>query len=111
MVTLLPERRLLRTFEVGRLIAEGRRRGKVSQQAFAQRLGISRKTLSDLERGASENVSLSTALKALSLAGFVLHAASRRPPTLSEVMTLRAEHRARVDEITGTGSRRRAPKA
>jgi transcriptional regulator with XRE-family HTH domain len=109
MAIPFPGRRLLRSFEVGRLIAEGRRSGKVSQQVFAERLGISRKTLSDLERGTAENVSLNTALKALSLAGFVLHAAPRRPPTLSEVMTLRAEHRARVDEITG--SRQRTPKA
>src|SRR5688572_6201121 len=97
--------RLLRPFDVGRLIAAGRRQAKVPQQAFAEQLGVSRKTLSDLERGTAEHVSLSTAMKALSLAGFVLEASQRRPPTLSEVMAKRAEHRIRVDKLTASRSR------
>jgi DNA-binding XRE family transcriptional regulator len=91
--------RLLRTFEVGRLVAAGRRQAKVSQQVFATKLGVSRKTLSDLERGNAQHVSLNTAMKALSLAGFVLQATLRRPPTLAEVMAQRAAHRTRVDEL------------
>jgi transcriptional regulator with XRE-family HTH domain len=98
-------RRLIQPFEIGRLIAVGRRRAKLSQQAFAQRLGVSRKTLSDLERGAAEHVSLKTAMTALGLAGFVLHASARRPPTLAEVMAQRAAHRARVDALPSSGAR------
>jgi transcriptional regulator with XRE-family HTH domain len=106
--TPLPHR-LLKPFEVGKLVATGRRRAKLSQQAFAERLGVSRKTLSDFERGAAEHVSLKTAITALSLAGFVLHASPRRPPTISEVMAQRAAHRARVDELTPPQSPTRKP--
>jgi transcriptional regulator with XRE-family HTH domain len=94
-----PSSRLSRSADVGRLVAEGRRRIKLSQTEFAQRLGISRKTLSDLERGAAEHVSLRTALQALALGGFVLEASARRAPSLSEVMAQRAAHQARVDRL------------
>ena len=92
--------RLSRGADIGRLVAEGRRRAKLSQQEFASKLGVSRKTVSDLERGVAHHVSLQTALRALALAGFVLEASVRRPPTLSEVMAQRAEHQARVDRLT-----------
>jgi transcriptional regulator with XRE-family HTH domain len=92
-------RRLLKPFELGLLVAQGRRRVKISQQVFAERLGVSRKTLSDLERGAGEHVSLKTAMAALALAGFTLYSAERRPPTLDEIMARRAADRARADEL------------
>ncbi len=94
--------RLSRSTDIGRLIAEGRQRAKLSQEEFASKLGISRKTVSDLERGVAHHVSLQTALQALALAGFVLEALPRRPPTLSEVMAQRAEHQSRVDRLTET---------
>lgn len=103
MSTMAPlprsSRRVARTADIGRLVAEGRRRAKLSQQEFAARLGVSRKTLSDLERGVAEHVSLNTAIKALSLAGYVVEASPRRPPTLPEVMAQRAAHQARVDRL------------
>lgn len=92
-----------RSADVGRLVADARRRGKLSQEAFAAKLGISRKTLSDLERGVAEHVSLRTALEALALAGFALEAVQRRPPTLSQVMAQRAAHQARVNRLTAAG--------
>ncbi|MGH7106438.1 MAG: helix-turn-helix transcriptional regulator [Acetobacteraceae bacterium] len=92
--------RLLRPLEVGKLIAAGRRRAKLSQQVFAERLGVSRKTVSDLERGAAENVSLKTAMAALSQAGYVLSASVRRTPSLAEIMAQRAAHRTRVEELS-----------
>ncbi len=82
--------RLLRPQEIGRLIAEGRHRTGQSQTAFAERLRISRKTLSDIERGVADHVSL---------AGFVLEASMRRLPTLPEIMAERAEHQARIDNL------------
>ena len=91
--------RLLKPFQVGLQIARGRRRAKISQAAFAQKLGVSRKTISDLERGAAEHVSLKTAMAALSLAGFVLYSTERRPPTMEEIMARRASDRARADEL------------
>ncbi len=90
---------LLKPIDIGRLVAAGRRRVALTQEEFATALGVSRKTLSDLERGVAEHVSLKTAIKALSLAGFVLHATLRRPPTLAEVMAKRAMHRTRVDGL------------
>lgn len=101
--------RLLRPFEVGKLIAAGRRRAKLSQQAFAERLGVSRKTVSDLERGAVENVSLKTAMAALSQAGYVLSASARRTPTLAEVLAQRAAHRTRVEELADPAAMDRKP--
>lgn len=95
--------RLLKPFELGLLVAQGRRRVRLSQQVFAQKLGVSRKTVSDLERGAAEHVSLKTAMAALTLAGFVLYSAERRPPTLDEVMARRASDRARADELVVSG--------
>ena len=60
--------RLLKPFELGEQVAQGRRKAKMTQEKFASRLGISRKTLSDLERGVAEHVSLKTAMAALNLA-------------------------------------------
>jgi DNA-binding XRE family transcriptional regulator len=94
--------RLLKPFDLGLLVAQGRRRFKLSQEMFAQKLGVSRKTVSDLERGAAEHVSLKTAMAALALAGFVLYTAERRPPTLDEIMARRASDRARADELVAS---------
>jgi DNA-binding XRE family transcriptional regulator len=91
--------RLLKPFELGLWIARGRRRAKISQAVFAQKLGVSRKTISDLERGAAEHVSLKTAMAALSLAGYVLYGAQRRLPTMEEIMARRAADRARADGL------------
>jgi DNA-binding XRE family transcriptional regulator len=91
--------RLRKPFELGLWVARGRRRAKISQAVFAQKLGVSRKTISDLERGAAEHVSLKTAMAALSLAGFVVYCAERRPPTMEEIMARRAADRERADEL------------
>lgn len=91
--------RLMKPFEVGLQVAAGRRLAKISQEDFARKLGVSRKTLSDLERGAVEHVSLKTAMAALALAGFVLYSARRRPPTMEEIMARRAADRVRAEEL------------
>jgi DNA-binding XRE family transcriptional regulator len=107
MADILQEtQRLLKPFELGILVARGRRQAKVSQVAFAAKLGVSRKTISDLERGAAEHVSLKTAMAALSLAGFVLYSCERRLPTMEDIMARRAADRARADKLLnrGTGS-------
>ena len=96
MATLRANNRLARSGDIGRLIAEGRRRANLSQAEFGKRLGVSRKTISDIERGAAEHLSLSTALTALWLAGFQLEAHPRRPPTLNDVMARRAEDMAKA---------------
>ena len=99
--------RLKHPFEVGRLIASGRKRLGISQTAFSSRLGVSRKTLSDLERGAAEHVSLKTALRALALAGFVVDVSPHRPPTLAEVMANRARELTLTDAIPERESSKR----
>ena len=96
--------RLLKPFELGLRVAQGRRRAKISQATFAQKLGVSRKTISDLERGTAEHVSLKTAIAALSLAGFVLYFAERRPPTMEEIMARRAADRTRADKLLNSGA-------
>jgi DNA-binding XRE family transcriptional regulator len=89
----------MRPFEVGQQVAQGRRRAKISQEEFARKLGVSRKTISDLERGATEHLSLKTAMAAMALAGFALYSARRRPPTMEEIMARRSADRARADEL------------
>jgi transcriptional regulator with XRE-family HTH domain len=89
--------RLSKSSDIGRLVAEGRKRSGLSQAEFGAELGVSRKTISDIERGAAEHLSIKTALAALWLAGFQLEATQRRPPTLSEVMARRAADRARAE--------------
>ena len=96
--------RHLKPFELGLRVAEGRRRAKISQTEFAKKVGVSRKTISDLERGAAEHLSLKTAMAALSLAGFVLYSAVRRPPTMEEIMARRAADRRRADELLNSGT-------
>jgi DNA-binding XRE family transcriptional regulator len=91
--------RLTRPFEVGEQVAQGRRRSKVSQADFARKLGVSRKTISDLERGAVEHISLKTAMAALALAGFALYSARRRPPTMEEITARRSADRARAEGL------------
>ena len=91
--------RLTKSSDIGRLIADGRRRAKLTQSEFAEQLGVSRKTISDIERGAAEHLSMNTALAALWLAGLQLEATQRRPPTLSEVMARRAADHARVEQL------------
>ena len=96
--------RLMKPFELGLRVARGRRRAKISQAAFAQKLGVSRKTISDLERGTAEHVSLKTAMAALSLAGFVLYSVERRPPTMEEIMARHAADRTRADKLLNSGT-------
>jgi transcriptional regulator with XRE-family HTH domain len=97
-------RRVSQSSEIGRLIAEGRKRANLSQSEFAAQLGVSRKTISDIERGVAEHLSLTTALRALWLAGFQLEALPWRPPTLSEVMARRAADQARADQLWANGN-------
>lgn len=94
-----PNTRLSQSTDIGRLVAEGRKRAGLSQTEFAAKLGVSRKTVSDLERGAAEHLSVNTALQALWLAGYQLEAEIRRPPTLAEVMAQRAADRARAEQL------------
>ena len=99
-----PSHRVSQSNEIGRLIAEGRKRANLSQSEFAAQLGVSRKTISDIERGVAEHLSLNTALQALWLAGFQLEALPRRPPTLSEVMARRAADQVRAEQLAAAGS-------
>lgn len=100
MVPTSAAQRILQTRDIGRLIAAGRKRARLSQTEFATQLGVSRKTVSDLERGVAAHISLNTALQALQFAGFVLEARLRRPPTISEVMARRAADQARTDQLS-----------
>jgi HTH-type transcriptional regulator/antitoxin HipB len=97
-------RRLTQSTDIGRLVAEGRKRAGLSQTEFAAKLSVSRKTVSDLERGAAAHLSVNTALQALWLAGFQLEAVIRRPPTLAEVMSRRATDRARAEQLVEPAS-------
>lgn len=90
--------RLGRAFEVGALVAQRRKQLHISQNDFSSKLGISRKTLSDFERGVADHISLSTALRAMALAGLVVEVAPHRKPTISEVLETRARQLTQADE-------------
>jgi DNA-binding XRE family transcriptional regulator len=92
-------------------VAQGRRRAEMSQADFARKLGVSRKTISDLERGAGEHISLKTVMAAMALAGFALYSAQRRPPTQEEIMTRRAADRARAEGLLDAGGLAERPSA
>lgn len=102
MASPRPPHRVGQSTDIGRLVAEGRKRANLSQSEFAAKLGVSRKTISDIERGVAEHLSLNTALQALWLAGFQLEALPRRPPTLSEVMARRAADHARAEQLVAS---------
>lgn len=87
--TLTEPRRIDHATQLGRLVAEGRKSLRLTQEQFAAKVNISRKTLSEFERGAG-NVSLASALRAVTLAGINLSAAPRRPRSLNEVLSEQA---------------------
>jgi transcriptional regulator with XRE-family HTH domain len=91
--SIAPLVRVQKSSQVGGVVAAGRKARGKSQQAFATELGVSRKTLSDFERGEGQNISLQTALRALSLAGLVVSIQEHRPPTLTEVLEAKAVRR------------------
>jgi len=79
-----------RATDVGRLIAAGRKARAWSQAQLAELVGVSRKTISDLERGEGHHASLTTALKALSLTGFSVDIIPHRRPDIEEILRIRA---------------------
>lgn len=85
--------------QVGALVAAGRKRRAITQQQLAAKLGVSRKTLSDFECGAAKNISLATALKALSATGLTVEVRQRRTPDINEVLAQRAEQLERADRL------------
>lgn len=108
MVPTSHAQRGLQPSDIGRLIAAGRNRARLSQTEFAAQLGVSRKTLSDLERGVATHISLKTALQAIQFAGLVLEARPRRLPTITEVMARRVADQARADQLTDEATSRAA---
>lgn len=66
-------------FDIGRFISSERRRQGMTQTALAARLGVSRKWLSDAERG-KETVELHLVLSVIRALGYTLAAAERPEP-------------------------------
>ena len=85
--------------DVGRLVATGRARAGMTQAQLAEKLSVSRKTVSEMERGATEHVSVKTALRALALVGFVVEATPHRPPSFDQVLARRAQDLTRADTL------------
>ena len=67
------------SFDVGRFISSERRKKKMTQAELAAKLGVSRKWLSDAERG-KETVELRLVLSAIRELGYTLVAAERSKP-------------------------------
>lgn len=79
--------------EIGRLLKAARRDAKLSQQDLAGPLGMSRATISAIERGRCEEIGFAKLAALLERVGYEVVVASRRSrPTIDD---LRAERRAR----------------
>lgn len=82
------EAMLLRTaLEVGDLIADGRRRMRLSQSNLAQRLGVSRQWLSQVENGKT-TVEFDLVLAALQALGYALYVQSPEGVEQSQLLNL-----------------------
>jgi len=81
--------------EIGLLFKDARRRGRRTQAELARALGMSRATLSALERGRCEELGVRKLTALLQMVGLDLFVAPRKPrPTLDD---LRAERRREKD--------------
>jgi transcriptional regulator with XRE-family HTH domain len=78
--------------DIGPLLKEARQKAQLSQAQLAQRLGMSRATISSIETGRCEEIGFAKLSALLDLVGLNITVASRiTRPTLDE---LRAERRA-----------------
>ena len=72
--------------ELGQFIVEARRSRGCSQQGLADHIGVSRATISALEKGRSGDVGLRKVMKMLDYLGYELMARERSPfPMLEEL--------------------------
>ncbi|HOF89398.1 MAG TPA: helix-turn-helix transcriptional regulator [Armatimonadota bacterium] len=77
-------------FEIGRQIRQARKDRRLTQAALAAALGISRATISQLERGTVQDIGIRKVMRLLDYLGLALRVGPKgRPPTLDE---LREEH-------------------
>lgn len=81
----------MRLPELGPVLKEARRRAGLSQEELAQPLGMSRATISAIERGRCEEIGFSKVVALLDMVGLELSVARRKGrPTIDD---LRAERR------------------
>ena len=81
----------MRLPELGPVLKEARKRAGLSQQELAQPLGMSRATISAIERGRCEEIGFSKVVALLDMVGIELIVAPRKGrPTIDD---LRAERR------------------
>lgn len=72
--------------ELGHFITQARREKRCSQQSLADHIGVSRATISALEKGRSGDVGLRKVMKMLDFLGYELVVRERTPfPTLEEL--------------------------
>jgi HTH-type transcriptional regulator/antitoxin HipB len=82
--------------EIGLLFKDARRRSRHTQQELAQALGMSRATLSALERGRCQELGVRKLTALLQMVGLDLFAAPRKsPPTLDDIRAERRNERGR----------------
>jgi predicted XRE-type DNA-binding protein len=81
----------MRLSEIGPVLEAARKRAKLSQQQLAEPLGMSRATISALERGRCQEIGFNKLSAMLELVGLEITVGPRRKrPTIDD---LRAEHR------------------
>lgn len=91
-------------FEIGELIRSRRKELKLTQEMLAKRVGVSRRTITQLELGQVSDLGIRKVMAILGALGYELHAEKIRTlrPTLDELQEQRAlEKQAELEKITG----------
>ena len=73
-------------FDIGKTIREARKNCKMTQEELAEKLGMSRTTIGQIENGTVQDVGVRKLIRLLDLLGLELKVRSKgRPPTLEEL--------------------------
>ena len=73
-------------FDIGNKIREARKNCKMTQQEIAEKLGMSRTTIGQIENGTVQEIGVRKLIRLLDLLGLELKVRSKgRPPTLEEL--------------------------
>ncbi|OPZ82277.1 MAG: helix-turn-helix protein [bacterium ADurb.Bin429] len=73
-------------FEIGREIRQARKERRLTQAALAAALGLSRATISQLERGTVQDIGIRKVVRVLEYLGLTLRVRPKgQPPTLEEL--------------------------
>lgn len=95
-------------FDIGDLIRSNRKELGLTQEMLAKKVGVSRRTITQLELGQVSDLGIRKVMAILGALGLELHAGKIRShrPTLDELQAQRAqEKQAELEKLTGRKQR------